>query len=609
MSPERWQKLDELFHSALQRDGDDRAAFLAKACNADADLLRELESMLAHHQQAKSFMESPAYAVQAESIVADDASWTLIGKTVGSYQVLSELGRGGMGEVYLAFDRELKRKVALKFLHADLTGNNRRLRRFKQEARAASALNHPNILTVFEIGEIEGQQFIATEFVEGRTLREAMNLGQIKLPQVFDISVQIASALATAHAAGIVHRDIKPENIMLRPDGFIKIVDFGLAKLTEEQSGDEGESTLIKTETGATVGTVTYMSPEQVRALDVDARTDIWSFGVVFYEMITGYSPFQGETSGDIIANILKSEPAPLPRTIVKLLPKLETLVIRVLAKDSAKRYQTMEQLLIDVRELKSQVASYGDLQTVKGEKKRALELIAFAAGLVLLIVIGAKFIGRTGPIATSLSSPSPISTVAAERTLTYGLTVQKMRNQEPYGQPFQSSAEESFQNGWKFRLIFSSPESGFLYLLNEARSASFDPPTSTVDGRNQQQEDRTNSNLSILYPEPSVGDGLIQPNKLTQTEWYLFDQNPGTEKLWVIWSANAVPELERVRRFLNAKDKGSISDTVDARALREFLVVHSSTKPQIQRDTEKRLIIAKANGHVLTSSLELVHH
>src|SRR5215813_8998166 len=174
----------------------------------------------------------------------------LIGKTVASYHVLSELGRGGMGEVYLALDKELKRKVALKFLHTELTGDERRLRRFKQEARAASALNHPNILTVFEIGEIDGRQFIATEFVEGRTLREVMNLGPMSLGQVLDIAVQFASALSAAHTAGIIHRDIKPENVMLRPDGYVKIVDFGLAKLVEESS-NEGEPTLIKTEIGA----------------------------------------------------------------------------------------------------------------------------------------------------------------------------------------------------------------------------------------------------------------------------------------------------------------------------------------------------------------------
>lgn len=587
MKPELWQKLDELFHSALELDGDARGAFLAKACDSDAELLRELESMLAHHHEAKSFMESPAYAVEAEAIVADDDSPTLIGKTVGSYQVLSQLGRGGMGEVYLAFDKELKRNVALKCLKADLTGDRRRLRRFQQEARAASALNHPNILTVFEIREIEGRQFIATEFVEGQTLREVMNLARMNLRQVFDIAIQIASALGVAHRAGIIHRDVKPENLMLRPDGYVKIVDFGLAKLTEEQSGDECEPTLIKTETGAAVGTVTYMSPEQIRALDVDARTDIWSFGVLLYEMIAGKTPFKGDTSGDVLANILKSEPAPLSPRAVNVPSELANLIAKALAKDRTRRYQTIEELLIDLRKLKSQMESSGDIRVVKRNRKKALELIGLVVVLALLIAIGAKFIWRTGPVVTTLSSPSPGPTKTVERTLSYALTVQEMRNRRPYEQPFQSYGDESFQNGWKFRLTFSSPDSGFLYLLGE---------------------NLTRNDLSILYPEPSEDANMIKPNQSTQTDWYVFDQNSGTEKLWVIWSANAVPELEKVRRFLNAKDRGLISESADARAIRDFLPAHSSTKPQIQRDTEKQLIIAKAKGDVLTSSLELMH-
>jgi serine/threonine protein kinase len=604
MNPERWQKLDELFHSALSREGEARAAFLAKACDGDDELLHELQSMLVHHGQAESFMESPAYAGEAEAIVTADVPPRLIEKTVGSYEVLSELGRGGMGEVYLAFDKELKRNVALKFLHANLMVDKRRLRRFQQEARAASALNHPNILTVFEIAEIEGRQFIATEFVEGHTLREVMNSARMNLGQVFNIAVQIASALAAAHRAGIIHRDIKPENLMLRPDGYVKIVDFGLAKLTEEQAGDEGEPTLIKTETGAAVGTVTYMSPEQIRAGDVDARTDIWSFGVLLYEMIAGKSPFKGDTSGDVLANILKSEPAPLSPQAVNIPSGLAKLTAKALAKDRTKRYQTMEELLLDLHTLKLQLESSRRWRAGKERKKRTLELIALAGVLVLLLVIGVRYIWRSGPIDSTMNSPSPVSTVTTERTLSYALIVQKMRNLKTYEQPFQSYGDESFQNGWKFRMIFSSPESGFLYLLAE----TLNPTIKTAGGSDSQRGDITTNDLSILYPEPSAV-AVIQSNQSIQTDWYVFDQNSGTEKLWVIWSATAVPELERARRFLNTKDRGLISETVDARAVKHFLAAHSSTKPDIRRDAEKRQIIAKAKGDVLTNSLELVHH
>jgi serine/threonine protein kinase len=354
--------VDELFHAALERDTETRTLFLARACNGDDELLREVESMLAHHERAQSFMESPAYAVEAQAL-EDDTSETLKGRTVGSYEVLSELGQGGMGQVYLAFDHDLKRRIALKFLHAASTGDGRRLRRFQQEARAASALNHPNILTIYEIGEMDGRQFIATEFVEGRTLREAIRLGQMHVGQILDIAVQIGSALSAAHAVGVVHRDIKPENIMLRADGYIKIVDFGLAKLTEEQGGGS-ESTLVKTEAGVAAGTIGYMSPEQIRRAEVDTRTDIWSSCVVLYEMIEGRHPFQGETSGDMLANILRSEPPLLSHGS----PELRKLIVKGLFKDQTLRYQTMNELLLDLRKIKSEMENRGDLRVIKGK-------------------------------------------------------------------------------------------------------------------------------------------------------------------------------------------------------------------------------------------------
>src|SRR5919197_1737077 len=240
MTPERWRELDELFHSALEREPDRRASFLAEACGGDDELRRELESMLAHHEQAEDFTGRPVYEFAAETIVDDDPSGGLVGKALGPYRVLSLLGEGGMGVVYLAFDEELRRKVALKFLPAEFTGDKRRVQRFRREARAASALNHPNILTVHEIGEADGRHFIVTEFVEGETLRRLMGRGRVRVGEVLDLAAQLASALSAAHAADIVNRDVKPENVMLRPDGYIKVVDFGIAKLTERAAAGSG---------------------------------------------------------------------------------------------------------------------------------------------------------------------------------------------------------------------------------------------------------------------------------------------------------------------------------------------------------------------------------
>jgi len=355
MNPERWQKLNGIFHAAVECEPGERDAFIAEACDGDEDLEQELKSMIAHLGQANSFIEQPAYALAADTLVQDDSD-SLVGQLFGPYQIVSALGSGGMGQVYLAIDQLLGRKVALKFLHFHLTADRGRIGRFKQEARAASALNHPNILTVYQIGVLERRQFIATEFVEGDTLRQVMNHGRMDLGQVIDIAAQVASALSAAHAAGIVHRDIKPENIMVRPDGYVKVLDFGIAKLTDTSSNDSDAMTLINTEEGTIIGTARYMSPEQVRGLSVDVRTDLWSFGVVLYEMVTGCPPFEGATRSDVIAAILEREPPPLGRRRQGTPEALERLATKAMTKAREERYQTAGELLTDLQLLKHTV-------------------------------------------------------------------------------------------------------------------------------------------------------------------------------------------------------------------------------------------------------------
>ncbi len=282
------------------------------------------------------------------------------GTQLGHYEISSLLGAGGMGEVYLAQDTQLRRPVALKLLPADLIENKDRLLRFEQEAYAASALNHPNILTIYEIGQSDDIRFIAAEFVEGETLRQRMTNTQMELSEVLDTAIQLASALAAAHQAGIVHRDIKPENIMVRKDGYIKVLDFGLAKLAENQglaSDPEAETIrLVKTEPGAVVGTVSYMSPEQARGSIVDGRTDIWSLGVVIYEMIARTMPFEGLTGNDVIASILKTEPLPLSRFATGAPIELQRIVRKALRKDRDERCQSARDMLLDLKNLRLEI-------------------------------------------------------------------------------------------------------------------------------------------------------------------------------------------------------------------------------------------------------------
>jgi len=274
---------------------------------------------------------------------------------LGRYEIHTQIGAGGMGEVYLAHDLQLERSVAVKVLPAELTSDQDRMRRFVREAKTASALNHPNIITIHEIGSSEGVHFIATEFIEGVTLRKQISRGQMRVSEVLNLSIQIASALTAAHDTGIVHRDIKPENIMVRSDGYVKVLDFGIAKLAEhDQKSDPEAPTLVKTEPGMIMGTASYMSPEQARGQEVDARTDIWSLGVVIYEMLSGRLPFAGETSSDVISRILQSEPAALTREPADVPPELERIIGKALTKDREERYQTTKDLLIDLKRLQA---------------------------------------------------------------------------------------------------------------------------------------------------------------------------------------------------------------------------------------------------------------
>ena len=318
MSPEKWQTASRLVQAALQRAPAERAAFVAAACADDERLRHEVESLLAVHRQTDELAATDVEAATSQmtgGLNTQHTSPLYDGRSLGHYQLLHEIGRGGMGRVYLAQDTRLGRRVALKLLPRQATRSPERVHRFKQEARAASALNHPNILTIYEIDEIKGVMFLATEFVEGGTLRTMIEQGQKTLLELLDIVIQAAGALAVAHEAGIVHRDIKPENLMLRPDGYVKVLDFGIAKLTEASAASGNvEFDQYETRAGVVVGTVNYMSPEQARGLRVDRRTDVFSLAVVLYELTTGKKPFNGHTPSDVIAAVLQNEPSPLSK-------------------------------------------------------------------------------------------------------------------------------------------------------------------------------------------------------------------------------------------------------------------------------------------------------
>jgi eukaryotic-like serine/threonine-protein kinase len=330
------------------------------------------------------------------------------GTRFGSYEILAQIGSGGMGQVHLAQDSRLRRKVALKVLSAEFAGHKDRLRRFIREAEAAASLSHPNAAHIYEVNRIGGINFIAMEYVEGETLRHRMAHTRLRPSEVVDVAIQVASALVAAHHAGIVHRDIKPENIMLRPDGYVKVLDFGLAKLIEEQppSSDTEAPTIAKLETdpGKVMGTVSYMSPEQARGIQVDARSDVFSLGVVIYEMVAGQRPFQGETSTDLFVSILTTEPVSIVKHSPDVPAELQRIVSKALRKDREERYQTAKDLLIDLRTLKQELEF--ELKLRHSSSLEVSSAVAAASGSErIALTVKAPSIGTVEAAARTVSS------------------------------------------------------------------------------------------------------------------------------------------------------------------------------------------------------------
>ena len=349
MSPELWQQVERIYNEALQRELAERSAFLDEACAGDESLRREVESLLSYHEAAKGFIDEPAIEVAARQI-AEDQAMKLVGQQIGSYRILSLVGAGGMGEVYVAEDVTLDRRVAIKFLSVGSQTDDQTRGRLIREAQAAAKLDHPNVCAIHEVGRHQGQSFIVMQYIEGETLAARIKNGPMPLPEVLGAAIQIAGALAEAHSHGIIHRDIKPQNIMLTSRGQIKVLDFGLAKLEagELSSRSEGQTQPLLTQPGMIPGTVPYMSPEQLRGENLDARSDLFSFGVVLYEMLTSRQPFAAASRAASIAAILDHEPPPLA-SFVEAPEEMQRIVSKCLEKDRGRRYQSAQDLASDL--------------------------------------------------------------------------------------------------------------------------------------------------------------------------------------------------------------------------------------------------------------------
>ncbi|MGH9970665.1 MAG: protein kinase domain-containing protein [Pyrinomonadaceae bacterium] len=645
MRPERWQQVSRIFEAALELGAEERLAYVEAQCGPDESLRREVELLIQSHKDAseENFIEGHAFERAAPVLAAGETEpeerkdGLSAGQEVGHYRIIEKIGAGGMGEVYLARDARLDRTVALKILPADVASDQRRMLRFKQEARSVSALNQPNILTIFDFGETESLYFIAAEYIDGETLRRRIRGKRIRLLEAIDIGIQIAAALDAAHDAKIMHRDIKPENIMIRRrDALVKVLDFGLAKLTEKgaapgQSTDMEAATevLLKTKPGSVLGTVNYMSPEQAQGHSVDERTDLWSTGVVLYEMLGGHTPFSGKTSSHTVVEILEKEPAALTNVPAEL----ERIIRKALAKNVNERYQTAKDLLIDLKNLRKRLEVEAEIersspppfaskppapaegvQTDKNlQAKATSENVPTASGgsdarahspskrfplpafMVAGLLVGCLAIGFSAWRFSQSSPLPPAPAPISERQLNYWMMVQKYRDGKPFETPFRLASEINFEKDYRVQLNVSSPQSGYLYIFNEGPSGA--------------------EGLSVLFPSPTANSGsaLLAENqqvRIPSESWFQFDAQQGTEDLWLIFSPAVVPELEAVKSFANPRDKGVINNPELSRAVRAFIAANSNSKPAVERsDDRKETSVRSGGGKVIAYLIKLEHH
>jgi serine/threonine protein kinase len=606
LKPDRWQEISRIFNRAISLDAAARSAYLSENCGTDDDLKAEVERLIESHDKADNddFIGGLAVEDVAEHFTEGEEALALQkGQQFGAYAILDHLGTGGMGEVYLARDSRLDRTLALKILSADVAADQRRMQRFRQEAKVASSLNQPNILTIYESGEVDGLTYIAAEFVDGETLRDALRNKRLKLNEILDISIQILAALDAAHEAKIVHRDIKPENVMIRRrDHVVKVLDFGLAKVTEKKKttsddfGSQEESTRqFETAPGLIMGTVTYMSPEQAQSKPVDARSDIWSTGVLIYEMVAGTKPFGGSTSAHTMVEILEKEPAPLAHAGAPHVPQeLQRIVAKSIAKDPDERYQSAKDMLIDLRNLKKRLELDAQIEKPQPKRKRWLSIALVAIAASVAGVVGVN-VWRNNRNSTIVQPPVTSVPAAPARTLTYWITVQKFKDGKPYQEPFDLAGEINFEAEYQIRLSVRSPQDGYLYVLNEGPTTAGSAPQYVV-----------------VFPSwtANAGSEVLTANQRVQIPdptWLRFDKDQGVEKLWLVFSAQPVSELEGVKAFTNARTRGLITDSQLNEAINRFLNSHSSDKVGYEKG--QTLTTLTSPVKTLIYPIRLEHH
>jgi serine/threonine protein kinase len=614
---------------APHTDGGAAAPAASQTSDVSAPTLAFDSSTAAIANETSSLNEASTIALQ-----------TLIGINLDNrYYIEKELGRGGVGAVYLARDRKLHDKpVVIKVLLEKSLQNSWVVQKFQQEREALARVDHPGVVGILDTGELpDGKPYLVMQFIDGVTLRSLIKPEGIALDGAAELLKQIGRALSAAHDKGVLHRDLKPENIMLQRLGAgeeqVKIIDFGIAKLKDSIVAPS-------TVTGATAGTVAYMAPEQLSGRAVSAATDIYALGAIAHEMVTGRKPFNPETGFELLEmqrGGVRVRPSDLRPS---LSAEADRIILRALSFDPKERFQSARELgdalfralaqetTLDHGRVDRQIpatqlstdASPPARQTSDLSAKtmaakfqpapvptldgsvypaalvddspagRSWLKVAVALILIALIVGGASLLIWKR---NALFGKKEVAASLPERSLNYSLTVQKMREGKPYQDTFESSGQEIFENGWKFRLNLSSPQEGYLYLLNEGPAAG----------------DATTYN--VLFPEAKINNGWsrVSAEQRLQTAWMRFDEHQGTEKFWLVWSASPVKELDAATDSVNDKDQGEIKDPAQARTVRDFLLKHSSPKPDVAKDSAKKQTTVRGKREILVNYIELEHH
>jgi serine/threonine protein kinase len=561
-----WLLVEDLLAQAIRLTPAERSEFLEEI--TDTEVRAEVASLVAADLRS----EIPVDDNIRRTIGEAAGGFSLTGRQMGRHQILERIAVGGMSEVYLGRDPHLNRKVAIKVLPPGFQSNHDRVLRFQREATATSSLNHPSIVTIYDIGQEDGRLFIAMEHVEGESLQTRIRRGPLSPNEAAAIGTQIASALGAAHAAGIVHRDIKPGNIMIRPDGLAKVLDFGLAHTSVDISSAGTPETMA----GTVLGTPAYMSPEQARGKEVTPASDLWSFGAVLYEMLTATPCFRGGNTMDILVAVLEKEPVRPSSITPAVSPAMERLVLTLLSKDPAKRPASGSALSAELQKLTA--------APKRSPGNRRIWLLALGVLCALAMAAMVVYLRPARADKTLTALAPPIWSCSFTIALPEGGNASLL----------EQSPQQILTAKTRFRVNLTSPKDGYIYLLDESAS---------TEGSREPE-------YTALFPTPSANGGSahIGAAQSVQTGWLRFDGNPGEENVWLVWGKQAIPELEALRPFLNTKDKGVVRSVAARKAIASLLKRPDIFAQAVQTPSASKNLEWTTGGDLFTASFELRH-